>query len=94
MFNISNQINNGNLYDPITNNKINLDANIGAYNAPVVIQGDTCPRIYSHASMKNLFREASNNKTHAKNPFTRKDIITAGPPPKAVINYVKKQLSS
>ena len=93
-FNISNQINNGKLYDPLTNEAINLDAEINNGNAPIVIKGDTCPRIYSKQSIKNLIKEASKKNEFAKNPFTRNIVKSMGPPPLSVINYVKNKLSS
>ena len=92
-FNISNQINNGKLYDPITNEEINLNTKkIHSANAPTIIKGDPCPRIYAHETLKELIQEASKRGTFARNPYTRTIAKSMGPPPVSVINYVKKLL--
>ena len=86
---------NGKLYDPITNEEINLNAkNINAFNAPTIIKGDTCTFIYAHQTLKDLIQEASMKKTFALNPYTRNVAKSMGPPPLSVINYVKKQLET
>ena len=92
-FNVTNQISNGKLYDPITNMVINLNGkNINAVNAPTIIKGDTCTTIYAKITLKNLIKEAANRGELALNPYSRNVANSMGPPPASVITFLKNKV--